>query len=379
MLRQGKGKDMEISWMIDGREISLSNEILGRGNNGDVIKAQLSTQYRGITVAIKTLFLDWEVRRVSMQDHQDGSQPVAADSLVCRADLTDRGDLAEVISIPDNDFSGIHFQKLHRRDSFGIASIASPTFGPALHSESSTKQRISRSKASFRRASVGCMETREVRSLRLSMSEPRLRGRLSSVPNQRDFDSPLDEEFGLNSPLRFAPRNKNSSAINSRRHSFVCAGDNANRDEILKLNSTASLPWCKSGSFLTRYNGEGHTPVANNSTSWGRSLSTDWGVFNSWLDSKLSKASLQNEIKALVAIRHPCITTIMGATVIEIQGQKRLCLVVELMELGSLWDLLHNETFILCGKQVLRQYSLLLFMNIHNHDLSEHFTVRFSV
>ena len=75
-------------------------------------------------------------------------------------------------------------------------------------------------------------------------------------------------------------------------------------------------------------------------------------MFNSWLDSKLNRTSLQNEIKALVAIRHPCITTIMGATVIKLQGQKRLCLVVELMELGSLWDLLHNETFILRGKQV---------------------------
>ena len=65
--------------------------------------------------------------------------------------------------------------------------------------------------------------------------------------------------------------------------------------------------------------------------------------------SKL-KDDFIHEMRLLSKLRHPCITTVMGA-VIE-SGQEPL-LVMELMDHGSLFDLLHNDTMIVEGDLVL--------------------------
>jgi serine/threonine protein kinase len=62
------------------------------------------------------------------------------------------------------------------------------------------------------------------------------------------------------------------------------------------------------------------------------------------------KADFIHEMRLLSKLRHPCITTVMGA-VIE-SGQEPL-LVMELMDHGSLFDLLHNSTMIVEGDIVL--------------------------
>jgi hypothetical protein len=68
------------------------------------------------------------------------------------------------------------------------------------------------------------------------------------------------------------------------------------------------------------------------------------------LSSGREKDDVQETIKFMVSIRHPCITTVMGGVFVNGKG---LCLVLELMELGSLWDCLHNVLFPMDGELAL--------------------------
>ena len=54
---------------------------------------------------------------------------------------------------------------------------------------------------------------------------------------------------------------------------------------------------------------------------------------------------LRRDVRALVELRHPRIVTVLGVTEMAVEGDRGPCLVMELMELGSLWDLLHSPTF----------------------------------
>jgi hypothetical protein len=322
----------EVAWMIDGKEIILSSEVLGRGDNGDVVKAQ----YRGTTVAIKNLVLDWEVRRGSACDA--ASQSAAADSTTCLADL------AEVNSMLDGDDAAAAANG--PGGAAGAMLPPQPSTGRGASIEHAFKRRGSAVKTPRRRASMGCAEMQRGRFFH---SEPRLSfagGALSA--GQAAPESPiglgppgfLESSAGLAQPGFFRSRTLSSYAGTARRLSIVFGADGGTPPELGPLK--------QSGSFSLR-----HGTLAGPPSVIGSARQRGgWSLFHSWIDAQLSRAGLQSEIRALVAIRHPCITTIMGATVIRLEGQKRLCLVMELMELGSLWDLLHNETFILRGKQV---------------------------
>lgn len=56
------------------------------------------------------------------------------------------------------------------------------------------------------------------------------------------------------------------------------------------------------------------------------------------------------EMRHLSKLRHPCITTVMGAVV---NKREEPMLVMEYMDHGSLYDLLHNETMVIEGELVL--------------------------
>ena len=60
------------------------------------------------------------------------------------------------------------------------------------------------------------------------------------------------------------------------------------------------------------------------------------------------KADFMAEMRDLSQLRHPCITTVMGAVV---TGEPML--VMELMHHGSLYDMLHNETIPIEGELLL--------------------------
>ncbi|KAG7339186.1 PAS domain containing protein [Nitzschia inconspicua] len=62
------------------------------------------------------------------------------------------------------------------------------------------------------------------------------------------------------------------------------------------------------------------------------------------------KTQFIEEMRHLSKLRHPCITTVMGAVINRVDEPS---LVMEWMEHGSLWDLLHNETILIEGEQLL--------------------------
>ncbi|CAB9514122.1 Receptor-type guanylate cyclase gcy [Seminavis robusta] len=65
--------------------------------------------------------------------------------------------------------------------------------------------------------------------------------------------------------------------------------------------------------------------------------------------AKLRKDFIQ-EMRHLSKLRHPCITTVMGAV---ISRKTEPMLIMEFMDHGSLYDLLHNETLIIEGELLL--------------------------
>ena len=56
------------------------------------------------------------------------------------------------------------------------------------------------------------------------------------------------------------------------------------------------------------------------------------------------------EMRLLSKLRHPCITTVMGAV---LDGVHEPMLVMEYMDHGSLYDILHNMTMHLDGEIIL--------------------------
>ena len=63
---------------------------------------------------------------------------------------------------------------------------------------------------------------------------------------------------------------------------------------------------------------------------------------------------LLQDVKTLARLRHPYLTTIMGALVTGDGHFKEISLVMEVMDLGSMWDLLHNEMYPIQARKALR-------------------------
>jgi serine/threonine protein kinase len=53
------------------------------------------------------------------------------------------------------------------------------------------------------------------------------------------------------------------------------------------------------------------------------------------------QVDFMEEMRQMSKLRHPCITTVMGAVV---EHRSEPMLIMEYMELGSLYDMLHNDT-----------------------------------
>lgn len=102
--------------------------------------------------------------------------------------------------------------------------------------------------------------------------------------------------------------------------------------EIKPEESVRSKPSTTLGSFMMS--------IGGNSISGTRSRHSTW---------KKRKEDFMKEMRHLSKLRHPCITTVMGAVV----GKTEPMLVMELMHHGSLYDLLHNETMILDAELIL--------------------------
>lgn len=81
------------------------------------------------------------------------------------------------------------------------------------------------------------------------------------------------------------------------------------------------------------------------STSAGMTSSYKTGSTNGRLSSRRRDRNFVGEMRILAKLRHPCVTTILGAA----WADKHPMLIMEYMENGSLYDILHNETLVLDG------------------------------
>jgi guanylate cyclase len=83
----------------------------------------------------------------------------------------------------------------------------------------------------------------------------------------------------------------------------------------------------------------------NNSKS-----SNSFSLKQGWWYSRMQNDFIE-EMRYLSKLRHPCITTVMGAV---ISSKSEPMLVMEYMQLGSLYDLLHNKSMVLEDELVLQ-------------------------
>jgi guanylate cyclase len=63
---------------------------------------------------------------------------------------------------------------------------------------------------------------------------------------------------------------------------------------------------------------------------------------------------LRNDVKNLARLRHPCLTTVIGAVIMGNGHFTEIRIVMELTEFGSLWDLLHNDMYPIRSREALR-------------------------
>jgi hypothetical protein len=124
------------------------------------------------------------------------------------------------------------------------------------------------------------------------------------------------------------------------RHNEVAKNDNSENDTI------------NSGS--NDLNGQRRGSNFDSFLSESKSLLSLQRLSSLWF-RKSGQVELREHIKRLVFIRHPCIVTVMGAVSLKSEVNKlRICLVMELMECGTLADILHNHIFHLEAQTVLQ-------------------------
>jgi len=109
----------------------------------------------------------------------------------------------------------------------------------------------------------------------------------------------------------------------------------------------------KSGIYPIKKDGNsGSSHIASGSNSKKQKLGfkkLKEAIFGSDEYARL-KLDFVSEMRHLSKLRHPCITTVMGAV---ISKKSEPMLVMEYMDHGSLYDLLHNESMVIDGELVL--------------------------
>ena len=167
-------------------------------------------------------------------------------------------------------------------------------------------------------------------------------GKLSSM-----FASWFDQKDAKDvlSGMEMAPNthSDNASSMNSDSNSGVLSDSNSgmysgrNSGKGAGRNSGMGS-WAGMGSISVVDKLRGHTSMAAGQTK------KDAQSF------KKLKAEFMEEMRHLSRLRHPCVTTVMGA-VIE-KGEDPM-LIMEYMDHGSLYDILHNETLVMEGELLL--------------------------
>ena len=108
------------------------------------------------------------------------------------------------------------------------------------------------------------------------------------------------------------------------------------------IHSSTEMTVTSSGQIAMN-SGSGSQEIQRSKAKWKR-----WfGYKSSGKNYEQLKQDFIQEMRTLSKLRHPCITTVMGSV---IDNKNEPMLVMEYMENGSLYDLLHNETIAIDGE-----------------------------
>ena len=114
-------------------------------------------------------------------------------------------------------------------------------------------------------------------------------------------------------------------------------------DVELGMDRASSAPLSEAASGLCQ-------PEDSDGSGWVDGPSGEWPR----MSRRSFGAALRRDLRLLVGIRHPCVVTVMGVARLRVGGgRQELCLVMELMALGSLRDLLANRMCPLYGETAL--------------------------
>ena len=96
--------------------------------------------------------------------------------------------------------------------------------------------------------------------------------------------------------------------------------------------------------------------IANTNDSWSewKSNASSSLTEGKSASSAISFKRLLQDVKTLARIRHPYLTTVMGALLTDAGQHKEISIVMEVMDLGSMWDLLRNEMYPIHAEKALR-------------------------
>lgn len=155
-----------------------------------------------------------------------------------------------------------------------------------------------------------------------------------------------------NSSLRTnSSKSYNLPVVNSSGSALAKASNNS---------SNCSFDYSRSGNFSafssvksSRRNSARSSLMSAGSSSLKKEpnlFSRALGYFHRKDEYSKLKSDFIIEMRQLSKLRHPCITTVMGAVID--RGEEPM-LVMEFMQLGSLYDLLHNESMAIEGEIIL--------------------------
>lgn len=183
----------------------------------------------------------------------------------------------------------------------------------------------------------------------VSSSLNSIRGSAKIAPTSPSVDGPTEEfademmsrDEGLGEDIEIGDISpgyrRRSSVGTSRRYSGGTL-------DFLGMNARR-FPWMKKENPLSRFNETILTKSKSTSKSISRKTLHD--ICCPWFNEKAQRQrAFEAEMRVLSLLRHPCITTVMGAVMTR---NNPPMMVMEYMDYGSLHDLLRNKTLALTG------------------------------
>ena len=374
-----KQKQADAGWRVKPGELIFEEppEILGRGTFGLVIKAE----FRGTQVAVKRVIPP----RVINKEKKEGMAWLNLNTLLGEGDTTALSDVKIPTEQPtvELDFSGVigrPFEEgnsttdevdvesgmftvnsskgsiqqgsrgsvgsISRKSLFGNGSRGSSFFdfdNLDAQEDSSKKNQQTEKKKSDDNVGLepGGMHTVLGTSQPEQENTPPVRGVLRqlskcSVGSLRSLGS-----FGASECLS-PVRTPKSPVRHVNDIDLLVAKEETRNDTDLHVSMALSMSGTVSGSMMT----SGRKGQA--SDSWKKRLQAS--LFGEGDEFEHLKQDFVAEMRHLSKLRHPCITTVMGAV---ISKKSEPMLIMEFMDHGSLYDLLHNESMIVDGELVL--------------------------